>query len=383
MKIDSRGARRPERGKNTEHHRRSNGDRRRVCQYRTIHPELEDRWQSGRERRHDRPIAPRREEEAERTSHARENETLGQHLAHHAHSSRPECDADRDLAAAAAGPGEEQVGDVHGRHQQHEADGSEEHHRCLLRHLTHHLCVQADDVRAPSLVLLVLHLEPLGDQAQLSLGLIDARSFGETRDRLHVVAAALARSRVEAEREKHIGPLVQEQKVRRQEADDNELISVQCEGRPQHVRVPGEASFPETVGYDHDTVSPVILGKKVTTPRRGYAKHAKQVRGRADCRYELGGVTAGEVELVVAEDCQILERRHPSAPVPRIRRVDAGTAQAEARLNRPHGNKLLGAFVGQGCENNPVDDREHGNVGPDPKCDRQDRRYGEYWPPPQ
>ena len=74
---------------------------------------------------HEQPAAPMRDEQAEQCAGAREQQAFGQQLPRDPQSRRAERDAQAELVPSRSGPGQQQVGEVRARDQQHQRD---DHH---------------------------------------------------------------------------------------------------------------------------------------------------------------------------------------------------------------------------------------------------------------
>ena len=85
--------------------------------------------------------------EAEGSAGCREENALGEELAHEPHSFRAECGADRDFASSARRAGEQEVRDVRARDEQHEPDRTEQHEQ-RRPHASHDDAVHCVDLNA-------------------------------------------------------------------------------------------------------------------------------------------------------------------------------------------------------------------------------------------
>ena len=115
-----------------------------------------------------------REEQAESAADQREHQALGQELAQEAGAAGADRGAQRHLALARRGAGEQQARDVGAGDQQHEGDRAEQHHDRGPDRADHVIAV-GDDVDAEALLVGIALLDRGVDAAELGLRLRELR----------------------------------------------------------------------------------------------------------------------------------------------------------------------------------------------------------------
>ena len=145
--------------------------------------------------RHERAHAGQAEEEPADRAQAREHEALGQHLADEPALPRAERGADRQLAIAAGGAHQQQVGDVRARDEQHQQDEDleevERRPEIADELIADRHGVAAEAARARERLPLRQAFEhAIDDRLHLRVDLLDRRARLEPRDHLAELVAA-------------------------------------------------------------------------------------------------------------------------------------------------------------------------------------------------
>ena len=116
----------PRRRRAEEERGQQRGDRG-ECQHAPVRRQVEpDRVDRRRQLRHQRAATPRRDEEPEGRARAGQNHALDEQLANEPRPRRAEREPHAQLVLACRGAGQQQVGDIHTRNQQHEEDDRED-----------------------------------------------------------------------------------------------------------------------------------------------------------------------------------------------------------------------------------------------------------------
>ena len=138
---------------------RDQSDPEREREHGTVHAGFGDQRHLVAEKRDDRVDARPGDDEAERAAREGHERRLGQQLPDDPGPVGAERRADRDLLAAGERSGEDEVGHVRARDEQHEADRAEQHPE-RPPHVADEVLVERDHRRAPALVVRGIQLAP-------------------------------------------------------------------------------------------------------------------------------------------------------------------------------------------------------------------------------
>ena len=129
---------------------------------------------------------------------------------------------------------------------------------------------------------------------------------------------------------------------------------------------------------DHDVVMPrlCLFQGEHSPPRRTYPEYAKKLRGRLDPGDLLGAVGADHVERRRLYQRECLERPRASPPLEKVQRMDVDGAVGTERLLAQN-DQPLRAAIGQGPEEDGIDECEDGRVCADAEGEGQYANGGE------
>src|SRR5205823_11390941 len=137
-----------------------------------------------------------------------------------------------------------------------------------------------------------------------------------------------------------------------------------------------EAATPERVAQDHDSLAPgdsLVIGER-SAERRGYAKHREQIRRHTRALESLRLPVAGEVEVSVLEQRDVVEDAGELTQVDGVggRGIVVSTVPCQPDADEP-----LRLRKGQWPKHHAVDDAEDRGCRADSKRDDHDRRDSE------
>ena len=207
-------------------------------------------------------------------------------------------------------PGQQQVGDVGARDQQHEGHraGQDEERR---PHVTGQLIAQRDDARRPAGVEVGKHPRQLGrNVSHVELRLLDGHARLQPSDNHERPATRRSRLRREADRQPHVDALVEKREAGRHDADDGVRRALRHQRFVEDSRIGAEAAFPQSIA-DDDRSGPgdVLRGGESTSTSRLHAENLEEL-GRDGLRLQLLGLAAPRDGDAVgdADRGEILER---------------------------------------------------------------------------
>jgi hypothetical protein len=319
---------------------------------------------------------PIRDPQAEDATREPEGHALEEQLARDPAPVRPQGHAHGQLLLAALHAHEQQVRDVRAGDEQHEDDRAHEDpedaadvaHEVLLERpqagsearLLEHLLVEAARGREP--------LERHRQQARhVRVGL---REGGARLEPGHALVAELP--------EQHLGPVepqredegvfeVEEAEVARHHADDLHRLSVDGERPPDRGRIATELGLPIAVAEDDGgrAARLVVLAGERAAEEGGHAKEGKDSVGHAQHRDPLRLRQPGHACRPFLPQPDVLERPALLA----IREIEEGRGvevrDVDAGCRVPEAHELVRVRVGQGLEEDAVEDAEDRGVGPD------------------
>ena len=315
---------------------------------------------------HQRPDAPRAEQQPGGAAGQREHHAFRQQLAHQAPAPGAEGGAHRDFARSRRRAREQQVRDVDARDQQHEADRAEQDPERPLIGLRHrvqqrlHADRIAGDPRGKAAGDVLL------DPIEVLLRLRDRHTVAQPGHGADVVRAALVVGvGLLRERERHpqLG-VVRKVESRGHHAGDFIALAFQRDRAADDTWIAAVDATPHAVADEHDRPRPrthVVFGEtpaeqRLHAQRRQHLRvdrHAVQAQ-----RLERAG--QGQRLLVVA--AERLERSILRLPVAEIRRRDGGGPAARQFV---HVHDARGVAVRQRLQEHLLDHRENRRVGAD------------------
>ena len=258
-----------------------------------------------------------------------QQDALEQHLTNDAPAARAESRAHGQFAASRRRVGQEQVGDVGTRNQQHEADAAEEHRKHQLR-ITG--IDQGHDVRRHAGDLTRMFLDKIAiDRIDLALRLADRNVRPQAADEAkHAQVAALHEGLSQTDGRPHLGPL--------------------GVGERRRTRGPPER---------------FLLGQEVAAEHRLHTKDVEHVGRKAVTLYGFGRPLAREVVAGVPRPRRVGERLRSTPPVEEIRRPHRDVAGFARLLPLPDHDQLSGFLIEHSLQQHRVDDAEDRGVGAD------------------
>jgi hypothetical protein len=332
----------------------------------------------------------------DRRRHSGQQQAFGAEQPDDAQARGAEGGARRDLAPARRGPREHEVADIGAGQDQQQADGAEQQDdrsrqafpnprprldagvdaEAPLRHPrvagrrgrdsgARRVDLRGGDLEGRALA-------PPADQseqhARLPVGQHRAR---ELRDR----QAVLRDRHPEIDGAGAAGAM----KPGRRHADDGERVAVHQDRAAENVGRTGEVPAPEPVADDGDGRLAGIgaFGAREAAATRHRAGEDVEVRPGHDFGIEATRRAAllRHVQRKRLEAAERLERRRAAADRLVVDERDAA-ARALGRAEADGDETLLGAHAGQGPDDQPVGEVEHGGVGADPERKRQHRHRG-------
>jgi hypothetical protein len=286
-----------ERGQRAEEQAGRERDERRERQHAAVDPDLGQARHALRLERQQRVDQAPGEERAERAAYQREQQALGEQLAHDAAAARPERRAQRELALARADAREQQVRDVHARHEQHQPDRAEQHEQRLAGVADERLA-EAGRRPADALVLArVLLGEAGGDRGHLLARCGDRRAGRETGHDVQVPGAAAvgAEELVVRERPPDLGAFGVAE-ARRGDADHGAGLAVDLHVLADDGGIAAEALLPQRVAeHDHVRAARLVLARhEPAAERRPHAQHIEEGRAHRGALQANRVAVAGE-----------------------------------------------------------------------------------------
>ena len=330
-------------------------------------------------------------ETGEGTRH-REQQALGQRLAHEAAPRGAERVPHRHLAAARLRPREQERRDVGAGQEQDQRDRPQHHHQ-RRAHAARHVILQRPHRHAQVLVRLrVLPRQVVGDGGHRRPRLLQARPLRQPRHRPEVVAAPvleIARGPhgdPQVDGDRHLsGNGVGKPEGRRHHADDRVARPVDADGAADHLRVGAEAPPPERVAEDRDRgpAAEVLAGQERAAEQRPHPEHREETVGGLEAEHGLRALGAHEGHEPVTVGGDLREDARSRAPVAEVgkRNPVRFSAGAEARFVELH--EAVGLLVGQRPQHDRVDQAEDGGGRADAQGQRGHDRRGEPRPPRQ
>ena len=360
-----------------------------------VHREVERQGQraGGRRCRSERLEQGPGEDHAGEAADQRQQHALGQELLQQPAAARSKREAHGQLAAASRRPGEQQVGDVGARDQQHRADhtAQQERRRAQLRPRAEVRVVHGPEGDARSHgPRRQLHPRPeefrqhgieLGARAldrDVGLEAADAEdpAVGRVLEQIGILFAGVARPRRPRDRLHHHRHVdlphasnLRSREPGRRHADDREDVPVQADLAPDHVGAAAEARLPEVVRDHHYWMRPrgdVVAWFQQASECRLHAEHLEEVAGGDDARHELCGVARVEARHDAAPAGQSVEGPGVVAQH-RVLRVRENAAGAAIHVDQP-----LGVRDRQPLEERRVDQAEDRGVRADPEREGED-----------
>ena len=283
--------------------------------------------------------------------------------------------ADRHLAAASDGAGQQQIGDVGAGNEQHETHRADQHQKRRPHVFDESL---ADRLQAESLIRRQCGGEfPTvigGGDLQAGLGLLECDAGLEAPCSGEVVALILGVG-VQLKRQEDIrrGAKLAEIECGSDDADHHVRIAAQRDGFAQNLRIAGKAPLPATLAEDHHLLAfrQVLLLCERTSAQHRRAEEAEEVGTH------LGGLklfrkcASCQVDDAVTEGRHVL---HDAGLFPPV--LEFGGRRAGSRaIGKGVQEKDQAVRVGKrrGLQQDRVDHGENGGVGSD--AERQ-RQYG-------
>ena len=347
--------------------------REREEQHRHVEPHVHlGRQRERRQQREDRVHQPVGERHPERAADEREHQALGDELAHDDTARRAQRRAHGQLAPARGAAGEQQVGHVRARDQQHEADGPQQQPERRLRLAGHEVVAEGLDADRPLRVRRRVRLgEALRHHGHLLVGLVERDARLESPHHEHPAPAAVLLG-VESLRQPQpvhvlVGWTLSEH------AHDRVRLLVDADRLAHDRGVAAEPLLPEPMRQHHGVVAPgrpFLFDEGASKRERvPVAEHGEEARGRGARLDPLGTAVDREVHVASVPGVQVLEHRGAALPVDE---VGLRHALAPAFEVRPHHHQALRVAIRQRREPGRVDHAEHRGRRADAERQRQD-----------
>jgi len=239
----------------------------------------------------------------------------------------------------------------------------------------------------------MLLLEPTGDQVQLTLRLTRSHAVGETPQHREEAGAARFQPFRRSHQRDHrqwgpeIGGERRAREARTGHAHDLHRALVHFDGASEDPRIPAESPFPEIVPQNHHGMS---VGHRVLLGREGSPEGRKSPeRVEVAVRDELDGDALGARRsrqgdrVGVGGDHPVQAPGFP-APIAELRHGCESDGLLPAGPVHPvHEDQSVRVGKGQTPQDRPVENTEERRVATDRERERQHRRGGEAWRPPQ
>ena len=243
-----------------------------------------------------------------------EHDALDEQLPDDPHTRRAERHANADFPRTVRRSGEQQVGDVRARDEQHEAhcahQGQEDQsdRPAVLPFAEGHQHRRNALVRRR-----VLRREPGGNGRQLGKGLVEAHAWGEAPERLEAARAALERLDAWRQVDERHPEVVVVGKLQPlgHHADDGRQEAVDRDGAPDDRRVTPVAAAPDVVADEQNgrRAGHIVFRPEVAPQDGLLADQAEDIGADVGAGVAIRYVPGvAQVEAVVAPDRQALER---------------------------------------------------------------------------
>ena len=305
-------------------------------------------------------------EEAEDRAGEREEQVLGKELTEKAEAGGAQGAADGDLFLPGDGAREEQVGDVGAGDQEDDADGAEQEEEGIAG-VAEHVIAEGGDGGADLVIgVRVLLFETGGEGGEVGAGLLEGDAGLHAPDGVVGMVAAEAQAfAVHGERGPHLRA-EGELEGGGHDAHDFVLTGVEFDGLPDGIGVAGVAGGPQAVTEDDDVVfTGLVFAGGPGAPDLGRdAEEVEEIGGGGEGERMLGAAFGGEVDVVgPIEEGHVLEGGVLGLP---IEEVGAGEGVFAGRgFGFVEADELLRMAVGEGPEEDCVDDAEDGGIGAD------------------
>ena len=182
--------------------------------------------------------------------------------------------------------------------------------------------------------------------------------------------------RRERDRHDHVGSLRDRVEARGHDADDGVRHVVQAEGLSEHVGPRAEAAGPQAMAEDHHLLAPrrVLVGGERAAERRRDAKDVEPGGRRPQAGDALRLAITRQVVAGKRAGRQRIDGRHPLAQVVEVTAGSPARTAPPGGVDRQHAVRLR---VGEGSEDDRMDDAENGRRGAEANRQRQDDAEGE------
>ena len=334
----------------------------------------------------DQPVeAPIRQQHPEKSRERRREHALDQELADDPAARGPEGEAHRDLLAAGGETGEQQVGDVGARDEQHETDRGQQHQQGRPA-VAHQVLVQQHGVEPGLGVDLVGKRRGVtaGDDFDLVGGLRERDAGFETALHQQVAGAAVDQVGRQAFEVKdpggpRLGLVERKTEPGRQDADDRLGYAVEREALAEDGRVGAESFLPDRMSEQHDrrAAGPVFVRGEHPAEQGTDAEGGEKI-GRDPLRLQLFGIAAsgqgegGEGLGRHAGEHLLLVAQSHITQIGDIRLLEAAVGKRGVDAHEPGG---LG--VREGPQEHGVDGGKNDDVRAQSESQRGKRQGGE------
>ena len=341
--------------------------------HRPVETDPGDAGQAVRRRPRQHLHPPTGEDQAQAAADHRQEGALGEQLADQAAAGGAQRQPHGDLAPAPGGARQQQTGDVGAGDEQDEGDRAGEQQE-EGPGIGHHALLQAHQL--DPVVGGVLLAQVGGHRLGLRPRPLEVEPRPQAGDDAEEVETPRRPFGVELERHPDVG-LVAEREPAGEHADHGDRLAVEDDGATDDRRIAGEAPLPEAVA-DHRHPGRrrrLLVGVEQATGHRLHPQHRQQSGRGADTVEPLRLAVPGEVRAPPRH------RRHgredPVLPAPvevlRVRHRRVG----ERRLDVANQQQPVGVRIGEGAQQDAVDEAEDHGVGADSQRQRQNRDGGE------
>src|SRR3954467_12637229 len=284
-----------------------------------------------------------------------------------------EGEPERELALALRHARNEQVDDVRAADEEEESRCGEEHHE-RRPYIADELIAQRNDVRVvdPRLVAVAL-LERLRDRARLPPRLRERYPLAQSADDVPVVRRSACRHHLELARRPELGPRWHVGGGRH-DANDAIASAIEVNPRLECRRRPAEGARPEAVADDPRATGAyvLLLGEERSPERWLETENAKEF---LRCNGVLGPhrVAGADDGRHGAPLVELGERGEGAALVAHVDIVRIGEVELVPLLvDLPHEDDAIGIGIGQGPEQDAIDDAEDRRRRANPEAQRRD-----------
>ena len=316
------------------------------------------------------------EDEAEDAAGDGEDDAFGEELADDAGAACSHSGADGELALAAGGADEEEIGDVGAGDEEDEADGSEENEEGGARVADDRVAERLDAEAGFWVGERIAAAELIVTEFELGVGLGEGDAGFETGGG-HEVMTLVGAVGIDLEGEPEVGNGIGDEGFS-DDAEDGVGLVAERERGADNVGVAAELALPEAVADDDEVaaVGGILLRREGAAEDDGRAEEA-EVGFRDVDAVDLLRDGAGEVEAGTAEVVggDVLEDFGLFAPEIELGRGSAGPGAVGREVH--HLDDTVGVGIGEGLEEDGVDDGEDGGVGSDAERDGGDGGEGE------